>query len=346
MRYALKPSRKLLMQRGFTLVELMVAMIIGLITTVVVGTVMSNSEIQNRMTNSANDALTSGNLALYTLERDISSTGLSFSNYSGTLGCSLSPSMGPSTIMAPIIISQGATRTADSITIMTASNSVMPVKSFEDPYFKSLQNHYWLASSDCSWGTGISLKNASKVPSDTTPYFYLGSYTAADKVSGIHQFKIDAAKGLVQLSFNPASNAIITGTGYADGNKILYPNIVQMKALYGKDTSATPDGTIDVWDAVTPANSSEWAQVRAVRVAVVARSAAMQTSDVTTQVNSDADVMCDISTVNCIGDGEVRVSGKRGMGPFYLASDSNWKKYHYRVFETVIPVRNLTFNQN
>ena len=52
---------------GFTLVELMVAMVIGLVTTLVITQVLAFSEGQKRTTTSGSDAQVNGSLALYTL---------------------------------------------------------------------------------------------------------------------------------------------------------------------------------------------------------------------------------------------------------------------------------------
>src|SRR5690606_9444250 len=50
-------------------------------------------------------------------------------------------------------------------------------------------------------------------------------------------------------------------------------NIASLKARYGRDTSAARDGTVDVFDQETPAFQQDWLRVRALRLALVARSA-------------------------------------------------------------------------
>ncbi|MGB8856654.1 MAG: prepilin-type N-terminal cleavage/methylation domain-containing protein, partial [Burkholderiales bacterium] len=56
-------------QSGFSLVEVMVGLLIGLLGTIVIFQVFSISEGQKRTTTSGNDANQSGVFALYTLER-------------------------------------------------------------------------------------------------------------------------------------------------------------------------------------------------------------------------------------------------------------------------------------
>ena len=54
---------------GFTIVEIMVAMLIGLIGSIVIFQVLFVSERQKRTTTGAGDAQQNGLLALYTIER-------------------------------------------------------------------------------------------------------------------------------------------------------------------------------------------------------------------------------------------------------------------------------------
>jgi type IV pilus assembly protein PilW len=62
-------------QAGFSLVEIMVGLVIGLLATLVVLQVFSVFEGQKRTTTGTADAQTSGNVALYTIKRDVASAG-------------------------------------------------------------------------------------------------------------------------------------------------------------------------------------------------------------------------------------------------------------------------------
>ena len=60
----------------------------------------------------------------------------------------------------------------------------------------------------------------------------------------------------------------------ATANADIGDGIVQLKALYGKDTDG--DGVVETWNTTLPANATQWMQVRAVRIALLARSAKLE----------------------------------------------------------------------
>ncbi|MFA5172300.1 MAG: prepilin-type N-terminal cleavage/methylation domain-containing protein [Sulfuriferula sp.] len=63
------------LQRGFSLVELMVGMVIGLIATLVIAQVYSTFEGLKRTTTGGADAQTNGTIALYSIQRDAGNAG-------------------------------------------------------------------------------------------------------------------------------------------------------------------------------------------------------------------------------------------------------------------------------
>lgn len=121
------PLRKL--QRGLSLVELMVGATIALIALLVVSTVVTTSNQQNKITLSGSDAQTTGAMAAFSLERDIKMAG------GGLIFPSDVPL--PTTIceihaydngafqlsMAPLLITANAANVPDDITVFYASSS-------------------------------------------------------------------------------------------------------------------------------------------------------------------------------------------------------------------------------
>jgi len=78
-------------QRGLTLIELMVALVIGLAVTLVVTTLLIAGENHKRTTTSTNDADQTGSYAFYALDRALrnAGSGIAESADVGVLGCKL-----------------------------------------------------------------------------------------------------------------------------------------------------------------------------------------------------------------------------------------------------------------
>jgi type IV pilus assembly protein PilW len=110
-------------ESGFTIVELMVGMLIGLISIVVMFQVFAVSEGQRRTTTGAGDAQQNGVTSLYLMERDARMSGYGL-NFFRLLGCSTHGFWTPSVktidfTLAPVVIANGAGGTApDKITFM------------------------------------------------------------------------------------------------------------------------------------------------------------------------------------------------------------------------------------
>ena len=105
--------------------------------------------------------------------------------------------------------------------------------------------------------------------------------------------------------------------------------------MYGKDTNA--DGSVDTWDNVTPATPAQWLQVLAVRVAVVARSAQYEKEEVTS-----TNPLWDVGTAIAIAG--TATCGTSKCLSLKVDSLTDWKHYRYKVFDTVIPLRNMLWN--
>jgi type IV pilus assembly protein PilW len=112
-----------------------------------------------------------------------------------------------------------------------------------------------------------------------------------------------------------------TATEVAEG-------IVDLQAQYGIDTNN--DGVIaaNEWTSTTPLTSATWTQLRAVRVALLARSQQFERTAVT--VNSPA------------WDGGSFVMTDLGGGtPAGDDTPNDWRHYRYRVYSKTIPLRNM-----
>ena len=120
----------------------------------------------------------------------------------------------------------------------------------------------------------------------------------------------------------------LDGDGTSDSD--IGDGIVQLKALYGKDTNG--DAVVDTWNATLPADDVQWMQVRAVRIALLARSAKFEKTAV---------------TADCIAPTNPPNSPYWSGGCFAmtdLADGTDWHFYRYRTYETVVPLRNMIWS--
>lgn len=108
---------------GFTIVELMVGMLIGLVSIIVMFQVFAVSEGQRRTATGVGDAQQNGVTSLYLIERDARLAGYGV-NFFRMLGCSVNGYWNPSSkvinfTLAPVVIVSGATSIAsDKVTFL------------------------------------------------------------------------------------------------------------------------------------------------------------------------------------------------------------------------------------
>lgn len=146
------------------------------------------------------------------------------------------------------------------------------------------------------------------------------------------------------------TNAFVISGGVPAANS-LADNIVHMRADYGLDdgindgtvtyntTYAPNDGIIDHFVSCPSAAAApngctgnyptNWAQVLAIRVAVVARSALPEIP------SAGIGQPCDTTITAPTWSGNTGAARS-----FDLSADANWKCYRYKVFETTVPLRN------
>jgi len=362
-------------QQGFTLIELMIGALIGLLATLAVTYVLVNSEGQKRTTTGGSDAQVNGALALNTLQRQVQVAGYGFGTIPAVVGCALTARFNGAAItdfppgLEPVRIEEGASGAPDSIRVLasgktsfsvplrvvapgyTPPNTSVPVgsvrgivrgdlvvlaASINAPPSKACEMFQvtdnpgstpQVARADNAWNSA----GAPTAYGDGAGLFNLGA--PLDVTYSIQN------NALVARTLNIADDASSTPS-YPPATE-LFPNIVQLQALYGKDTDG--DGAIDTWNAVTPtgvgaaALNAAWLQVRAVRIALVARSAQFEKEEVTSE------------NLSWIVGNAGTVTGSATCGTsrcltIKLDTLPDWKHYRYKLFETTVPLRNLLWN--
>ena len=408
---------------GFSLIELLVAMAIGLVVTLAITSVLIRSEGSKRSSTSLNDVNQTGAYAAFVLDRAIRSAGSGFSQrWNAVYGCRLDVSKGgaallpiPATIAAssaftnitasptplplrlvPVIIAKGMADASsevrgDVLVVMAGTagvgelpQSVNPgsVDASTTPPQLQLQNTLGYTTDDLlllsdpgvaggcmmqqvgthaagtyggvlplagdyfrATGTNVNLTNfgattiALQLGSavDNRPQFF--AYGVGDNRT---LFSFDLLKPLPTGSDNRPDTPI------ADG-------VVEMRAIYGLDTTNPPDGVLDSWinpvagsgyeaSVLTDGSAASRAKLRqivAVRVGLILRTALKERSAVTSASGAAAqETFSGANAASLTLFGGVTDAG--GTSLSYTRSVSGGDlQYRYRPVEVVIPLRNV-----
>jgi type IV pilus assembly protein PilW len=352
--------------RGFSLVELLVALLIGLIGTIVIFQVYGVSEGYKRTTTGAGDAQQNGVIALFSIERDARMAGYGL-NYAPLLGCKVNgydagpPVQNFSFRLVPVTIVDGAIGAPDTVSFVYANSTqlVTSVKLLQtaagggttyqvDNRFGFTAGDLLIAGEvgkDCTlaMATGIPVTPSDTVARDTADFIGpngaqfkarynkpggLGvDYTAWNNSTqtGGRLFDIGSGPSAVTYSVQNSQLTFQNVLGGTAGASVVVDGIVQLQAQYGWDINGDGAVTAAEWTNAQPVTSTDWSRILAIRVAVVSRSSQPERPDPSTGV-------CTTTTV--------ANQPKWTAGNIDVSADPNWQCYRYRVFETVVPLRN------
>ncbi len=374
---------------GFSLVELMVGMLIGLIGTVVIFQVFAIAEGQKRTTTSGGDAAQSAAFALFSIERELRISGLGFNN-AGLMGCTLriydddlpDPKSRLQSL-APGAGTAGTGNVPDTFSVSYSSNALVSpplrlsnsvtgngtILVADGRGFTQPGDVMVLADLEAGEVRKISgvpkhcvMFQVSSLPAGNQELAHAPagtSYTAPGNVTRPVRYNHPTDglnNGLPSLTFPPADNndnggfiyklgdSVVSATYYIDNNRLMRRDdlgdtakpfeiadgIVQMKVMYGIDANDNNQIATSEWTNLAPTTTATMKQLRAVKVALVARSALKEKANPGSGVcettaaypqwygasSSGADIALDVS------------------------ADPDWKCYRYKVLQTVVAIRN------
>ena len=342
---------------GFSLVELMVSLVIGMIGVVVMMQIFSVSEGYKRTTTGGDDAQNNGAIGLYGLQRDVRMSGQGSNSFTDNaaspaayslIGCNVTlrpgvtiNTLGPVTINHASIPAGDAN--TDTLLVFYGSGNDGP----EGDRIESqpATNTYTLAGFAAA-ASAPSMAVGDRVLAHPTPR-PTPCNLSMESVTALAGSNVTVAAGVAGMTagalFNVGQNPRFVAYAIRSGSLTmcdymvnncggvftashwvpLASNIVSLRAQYGRDTTVgTMDGTVDAFDQTTPTNICGWVRARAVRMALVARSAQLDKDAVTTAAPAWA------------GSGTNAVD---------LSADASWQNYRYKVFETIVPLRNVAW---
>lgn len=367
-------------QHGFSLVEVLVAMVIALLGTIIIFQVFAVSEGIRRTSTSGGDAQQNGLLALISIERSTRLAGFGI-NYAPLLGCIVQghdegpPIRDFSFRMVAAQIADGGGTAPDSITLAYGNNEMLRAPSqlqfavtapgtvFNVDNRLGFNLGELVIIADQGSATNCTMRQVTALPTTSTGDIGndSGNYQDANNNTQVARYNKSGGVGLAYnawnkvtsgggrvLSMGPAPSVLVYSivnsqlmlqSFVSSGSQVpVADGIVQLQILYGKDTNN--DGNVDLWESTMPVNptSAQWAQILALRIALVARSGLSEKP----QVQGGP---CDTTTVAA---GNVPTwTGPAGTPvQFDLTADPNWQCYRYRSFETVVPLRNNLWAQS
>lgn len=351
-------------ESGFSLVELMVGLAIGLLVTLVISQAMSVFEGQKRTTTGTSDSQTNGNIALYNIGRDIQLAGyaLTSSSDNSPLKCD-AVTLGAEAIAAGMTVAAGV-RNLSPITITSGASS----DTIDIRYGNSILGGIQTLITAAPIGNAISVKSNLGCRDDDFVVITKGTSCAitrlaatADSPSGVTGNQIVNLKSSESVpALATANNANLSCVGnwsmptYSVNNGNLQlggadavAGIVSIQAQYGISAAANSnlvtqwiDPSVAGWKDtdITVTNRN---RIKAVRIAVIARNPKMESS-ATLPTSACSSYNSASPTGLCAWAG----TSTSPAPTINLTADPNWRRYRYRVFETIMPVRNTIWSKD
>lgn len=342
-----------LKQGGFSLVELMVGMTIGLIVTMVVTQVFGFFDMQRQATSGTADAQTNGSIALYSISREMQMAGYGLIpsvDANSPLECT-TVTPGPEAIasagmtvaagisnLSAVTISDGAV--SDVVTIRYGDSILggIPTSITASPVGQTLEV-----------GSNLNCKDGDFVVITRGTSCAVSRLANPTGVTGTQDLHLLASETVPVQAIMGDSNISCLGnwinSTYSVANGNLQRNgqdqisgIVSIQAQYGVSATAN-DNVIAQWvDPKTTWASSAMTtalrnRIKAVRIAVVARNSKKEPDVVTAACDATATPPTGLCTWP--GGPDIDLS----------SADADWAQYRYRVFETIIPLRNVIWSK-
>lgn len=355
-------------QRGFTLVELLVGLTVGLITLLVLTQLLQSFEGQKRTSTGGNDAQTNGAFALYMLDREIRMAGYGVFGPESMLcknGINMyydDPAGGGATVQnaasfVPIRIIDGGGSAPDSVLTMRsdAEFGAVPTSVIKDmpnpssiittntPGGLEVGDMFVMASKDGSklctlmqltqdpqaTGVGINLQHN---PGSSGPYnpsnpvnvfAKAEAYVIGDIV--INMGNYPRRQYSVRCDQLVESDPLVVAAPDCNNSSPLVAQIVNLQAQYGiaPAGSLVVDQWVDATGAWANPSGDDISRVRAIRLAVVARNPQYEK--------------------NAVDTGTPDTLTMWQNGPTIDVAEAD-RHYRYRVYETIIPLRNIIWS--
>jgi type IV pilus assembly protein PilW len=354
-------NNKIYNQKGFSLIEVMVGLVIGLFVSLAIFNVFSVFEKQKRVTTGNSDAQTNGAIAIYNIQRDTEKAGFALPVYSNDF----TPFNCPATTtidhdndatsaaigLSPVVITDGGV--GSDIVSIRAGDSMRG--GIATPMISGTSANVAQVDTTIGCGVGDTVLVMRDPPANGCNLTRVTAITAAGATPRRVTFaaSTNVASGnnfsclgvWNELRYTISANQlnrsgdIVAGVPSAIDVPIV-ADIVNMQAQYGVSATANSNRVVQWVDA-----TANWAsasitladrnRIKAVRVAIVARNGLLEKTNVTAAAPT---AWTDVPL-----GGAITVASPAPV--INLATtDANWRRYRYRVYESIIPIRNIIWS--
>lgn len=324
-------------QRGFSLVELMVGIVIAMMAVAVVMQVFKVSEGRRRTTAGGDDAQTSGAVAMAMLQRDLRPAGQGITD-AQLLGCTLTVPAGHTiTNLAGVTINHpdipAGDANTDTLLVVYGSASGLPegdrintqpgpaVYSTSVPSAFSVNDRVIATPQNRATPCALSLTTVTSIP---TPAISVN--VAAGVVGMANGILFDLGARPVARAYAVRNSQlmvcdflVVNCRTLASGNwTTIADGVVSLRAQYA---IGAPAPAATTFSQTTPSTVAAWQWVLGTRLVIVLRSGQLEKDIVT--------------TASPIWAG--------AAGAPVTLTGTNWQKYRYRSFEASVPAPNVAW---
>lgn len=351
---------RLTKQNGFSLVEIMVGMAIGLLGMVVILQVFALTESGRQSTSGGGDAQQKSALSMHTIEHDIRMAGYGITAVPSLMGCKINgynATRNPTSfdfVLAPVVITQGAGNLPDTIAITYSTSAVMnaPASITQDMPNPSaaykVNNRYGFAPGDliviaeedkeCTLGQVTDTPGGGQsdnVIHNSGQYKNSeGNNVPADynKPGGVSNVNYTTTAKLYNLGPMPISNvySIVNNslnlfTNLTASDETISDNVIDLQAQYGVDEN--DDGVIASTEYKTSADIDGDGKTTGLEYSKV-----LSVRFGLIARSTKREPGCNVTTAVPTWAGGVFNN---------ITANADWRCYRYRVLETTTPIRNL-----
>lgn len=353
-------------QKGVSLIELMVGLVIGLLATLVIMQVFSVFEAQKRTTSGSADAQTNGSIALMNIQRSVQMAGYGLSLPmadidNSSLKCkafsdfqldAADPSS--TTNLFPLQIKDGGGNESDEITVRysTSAKGAVPVQ------ITQVTGKTLAVKNVIGCGAELSTAAYDSLYPAKRPNIVLVTRGTTCGMAFINKQPIAGAIGVdstIELRampdvFTAAGTTVKTedqvtcmgnwashtfrvnkNTNELQRNtQAIISGVVGLQAQYGVSASATDNNVTNWVDATgiwTNPTVANRNRIKAIRVAIVLQNGLKEKTAVTT-----------VAPQAWVNSGTATTS-------INVSALADWQNYRYRVFSTTIPMRNMLWSR-